>query len=217
MSQVVVRLGAGLVATALAFGTCPVTTAAPDGNFADRVAWAHKYGLYANTMGNLPKVAKATPQALAAAEDLLVRTVAATAPYNDRATAEAAGYDLQASLAREQRKSPELAQMMAQEDAGQMLKNPPMLHVTSSAAYHDGKVLDPSAPESLMYEYHGHGHWELIGVMFVANESYPAAPPNPASPITRWHYHDKPADMLMMHIYFAPGNDLTKAYAGMPV
>jgi hypothetical protein len=90
----------------------------------------------------------------------------------------------------------------------------PMMHVGNKANKSDGKVLDPSAPETLMYGYEGDGHWMLMGVMYTAAESYPQAPPDPGGPITRWHYHNKSGGQgLMMHIFFVPGNDLAHAYA----
>lgn len=65
-----------------------------------------------------------------------------------------------------------------------------------------------------MYGYQGDGNWVLMGVMDTANDAYPAAPPDPGGPITRWHYHDKSGGQaLMMHLFFVPGNDLARAYA----
>ena len=87
-----------------------------------------------------------------------------------------------------------------------------MLHVANRANFRDGKVLDPAAPEVLTYAYQGHNAWKLVGVMYVANESYPQAPPDPGGPITRWHYHGEHGG-LMMHIFFVAGNDLAHAYA----
>jgi hypothetical protein len=65
-----------------------------------------------------------------------------------------------------------------------------------------------------MYGYTGHGAWMLMGVMFTANEAFPAAPPDPGGPIMRWHYHPVNGGRgLMMHVFFVPGNDLARAYA----
>jgi hypothetical protein len=180
-----------------------------------RQAWAHQYGLDRATMPNLPDVAAASSQQQAAATDLLLRTESATAAYTDQAKAVAAGYDLQASLARNQKKRPTLVALMQRIDAGTALAGMPMLHVPGPKALRaDGKVLDPAAPETLMYGYQGHGNWVLMGVMYTANDAYPAAPPDPGGPITRWHYHDKSGGQaLMMHIFFVPGNDLAHAYA----
>jgi uncharacterized protein (DUF2147 family) len=180
-----------------------------------RQAWAHKYGLDRSTMPNLADLSRASPEQRAAALDLLVRTEAATAQYNDLAKAKAAGFDLEASLAKAEKKRPGRANQIQRIDAGQQTDGKmPMLHVGNPANHADGKVLDPSAPETLMYAYDGQGQWKLVGVMYSANESYPNAPPDPGGPITRWHYHDKSGGQrLMMHIFFVPGNDLAHAYA----
>lgn len=181
-----------------------------------RQAWAHKYGMDRATMPDLPDVGAASPQQQAAAKDLLVRTEAATAKYADPATARAAGYDLQASLTRAENKKPGLAKALERADSATpaMSGRMTMLHVGKKANKADGKVLDPTAPETLMYGYEGHGQWKLVGVMYVAGESYPQAPPDPGGPISRWHYHDKSGGQgLMMHIFFVPGNDLAHAYA----
>ncbi len=180
-----------------------------------RQAWAHTYGLDRTTMANLADPGSASPEQQAAATDLLVRTEAATAQYSDLDRAKAAGYDVQADLAKKEKESPGEAAKLQGIDAGKQTDGKmPMLHVGNKANKADGKVLDPSAPETLMYGYQGQGHWTLVGVMYTANESYPQAPPDPGGPITRWHYHDKSGGQrLMMHIFFASGNDLAKAYA----
>jgi len=181
-----------------------------------RQAWAHKYGVDRATMANLADAASAPADQQAAAKDLLVRTEAATAPYTDLATAKAAGFDVEASLARSEKQRPNQAAKLADIDAGQKTADAmmPMLHVGNKANHTDGKILDPSAPETLMYSYAGQGRWTLVGVMYTANEAYPQAPPDPGGPITRWHYHEKSGGQnLMMHIFFVPGNDLAHAYA----
>jgi hypothetical protein len=180
-----------------------------------RQAWARQYGQAFSSMPNLPDVGSATPEQRAAAADLLARTEAGVRKYMDPAAAKAAGYDLDASLARTEQRRPHLAQAMQAVDAGQTPKRMPMLHVVNKANLRDGKVLDPDAPEVLMYEYQGHNAWKVVGVMYTANEAYPAAPPDPGGPITRWHYHDnvRGGQALMMHIFFVPDNDLAHAYA----
>ncbi|HEX3394297.1 MAG TPA: hypothetical protein VHS52_07200 [Acidimicrobiales bacterium] len=181
-----------------------------------RQAWAHRYGVDRSTMANLADPAAASPDQRAAATDLLARTEAATAQYADLATAKAAGFDLQAALARAEQKKPNKAAAVQRADAGRQTPDAkmPMLHVPNAANRADGKVLDPSAPETLMYAYHGQGRWTLVGVMYTANESYPQAPPDPGGPVTRWHYHDDSGGQgLMMHLFFVPGNDLAHAYA----
>ena len=192
----------------------------------DRQAWAHKYGEDRSTMPTLPAIAAASSAQQAAARALLSRTEAATAKYADLKVAAAAGFDLTASLGHAEKKHPRLAASLRRLDAGTMTSGTmasgtmasgtrmPMLHVANKANKDDGKVLDPGAPETLMYSYQGHGRWTLIGVMYVANESYPQAPPDPGGVITRWHYHDKSGGQsLMMHVFFVPGNDLAHAYA----
>lgn len=181
-----------------------------------RQAWAHTYGMDRSTMPTQPDVASASPQQRAAAADLLLRTEAATGEYNDLDKAKAAGFDLQASLAKKVKKSPGLAVAIQRADMGEQMpgRRMPMLHVSNGANRKDGRVLDPSAPETLMYQFQGQGKWTLVGVMYTANESYPQAPPDPGGPITRWHYHQKSGGgRLMMHMFFVPGNDLARAYA----
>ncbi len=181
-----------------------------------RQAWAHTYGVDRTSMVNLADAASASSEQQAAASDLLVRTEAATAPYADLAKAKAAGFDVNTSLAQSEKEHPGEAAKLANIDSGQKTADGmmPMLHVGNKANRADGKILDPSAPETLMYSYAGQGRWTLVGVMYTANESYPQAPPDPGGPITRWHYHEKSGGQkLMMHIFFVPGNDLAHAYA----
>ncbi|MDF0529336.1 hypothetical protein P0W64_10275 [Tsukamurella sp. 8F] len=176
--------------------------------------WAHKYGHDAASMPNLPDVAAASDAQRAAAADLLQQSEADTAKYSDVTAAKAAGYDLDSALKRAEKKRPALAKHLKRVDAGATPKMMPMLHVANVEFRKDGKVLDPNAPETLMYEYQAGGHWKLIGVMYTAAESYPAAPPTPGGPITRWHYHSRSGGAsLMMHVFFVPGNDLAHAFA----
>ncbi len=179
-------------------------------------AWAHKYGVDRSTMSNLAPADAATDAQRAAATELLLRTESATAKYANLDTARAAGFDLKARLAVSEQKKPNFAKELEAVDAGTMLKGGkmPMLHVANKANKKDGKMLDPAAPETLMYEYSGNGNWKLIGVMYTASEAYPKAPPDPGGPITRWHYHDKSGGQrLMMHVFFRAGNDLAHAFA----
>lgn len=227
---VLLAAGAGVGMATTGPSPAPSTTAAPaghTGNKHDRkaaakpvdpakAAWSHTYGQDRATMPALAPADSASPQQQAAARDLLTRTEAATAPYRDLAAAKAAGYDLAASLARREKLDPRLADRIKQIDAAGAPAGAkmPMLHVGNAALRGDGRVLDPSAPESLMYTYDKPGTWTLIGVMYVATESYPQAPPDPGGPITRWHYHDDAgARGLMMHVFFVPGNDLARAFA----
>jgi hypothetical protein len=167
-----------------------------------RTAWAKRYGDDRTTMADEPDVAAATPFEQAAADDLLTRTRDATRAYDDLDVAKQAGYDVDAALAR-------VRQRRGLGDGAM----PRMLHVPNLAARCDGTTLDPSAPESLMYMRHGDA-WQLVGVMYLATEAAPAAPPSPGGPITRWHYHPLPngtTSGLMMHVFFT--DDLATAYA----
>lgn len=162
-------------------------------------AWVEKYGQNARVMPDLPDVDAATPEQRAAATDLLTRTEAGTAAYADLAAAEKAGYQENAAIAAATR-----AVAAAQ---GKMA----MLHVAK--AHPSGAVLDPGAPDMLMYAYQGDA-WKLVGVAYLADGAYPGPPPVPGGPITRWHYHPRMLMRhLMMHLFFVPGNDLAHAYA----
>ncbi len=182
-----------------------------------KVAWARRYGMDRATMPVLAPVSAASAAQRAAATDLLVRTKAATMQYNDLATAKAAGYDLQAKLASKQRQNPGIARRIEQVDSGTAAQQGTpakmlMLHVANTSFTNDGKLLDPNAPETLMYGYQGNGKWTVMGVMYKANEAYPRVPAVPGGSITRWHYHQDKGN-LMMHVFFAPANDLARAYA----
>lgn len=182
-------------------------------DLAARQAWARKYGQNRDTMPDLPPVASASDAQREAALNLLTQTEAATAPFSDVSAATAAGYDLQKALAKAEAKNPKLASILSAVDGGKMPKTMPMLHVANIRAGTFG-VLDPSHPQTLMYEYEGNGNWKLVGVMYTAGKAFPQAPPDPGGPITRWHYHPKSGGAgLMMHIFFVPGNDLAHAYA----
>lgn len=181
------------------------------------VAWARRYGMDRATMPTLAPVSAASATQREAATDLLARTKAATLQYNDPAKAKAAGFDLQARLAIQQRRKPGIAKRMQRVDASPATARGtaammPMLHVPNASFMTDGKLLDPNAPETLMYGYQGNGRWTVVGVMYRANEAYPAAPAVPGGPITRWHYH-RGQPGLMMHLFFAPAGDLARAYA----
>ncbi len=86
----------------------------------------------------------------------------------------------------------------------------------------DGKVADPTAPETLIYSQRGPTRsWVLIGVMYVAPNGQPG--PDVAGPYTRWHFHAtnddgtprKPSG-YMMHVWFVAPDQLQAAYAMTP-
>jgi hypothetical protein len=188
----------------------------PSDDQAARQAWGRQYGQDRAAMPDLPDVASATPQQQAAASDLLARTQSSTAAFTDTAKALAAGFDLQAALSRAEQVRPQLLQRLQRIDAGQAKGAPPMLRVTNRANTQSGNVLDPTAPQMLLYQYQGHNVWRLIGAGFLANRSYPQPPPDPGGPITRWSYDNKHPATLRMDMFFVAGNDLARAYALSP-
>lgn len=179
---------------------------AESGEAAKIMEWAHKYGEDHKTMTPLPDVANATEQQRQGAADLLKRTEDGTAQYADPKKAEAAGYDLQASVKRIEKNKPQKAKAIERVDKGDHVDKTPTVHVPNKEAKRDGKVLDPSRPETLMYAYEGHGKWKLVGVMYTAKESYPNPPPNPTGPFLRWHYHSHDQAKHGKHKRAAQGN-----------
>ena len=121
----------------------------------DRHAWALKYGQDLREMPNLPDVDAATPEQRAAAIDLLTRTEAGTAAYADPAAAEAAGYTRIGAVVRAGQNPGIVAAMEAL--AAAMPDNMEMLHISN--VRDSSAVLDPNAPEHLMYAYPG--QWRL--------------------------------------------------------
>jgi hypothetical protein len=183
---------------------------------AARQAWVRQYGQDRKDMPNLPDVATASVQQQAAAADLLAQTEVSTAAYSDIAKAQAAGFDLQAALANADKAQPKLRQRLARIDSGHAADRPPVLRVVNRTNTHDARVLDPAAPEFLLYEYHAHSAWQLIGAAYLANESFPQAPPDPGGAITRWSFSANHPVALTMTLYFTAGGDLAHAYAVTP-
>jgi hypothetical protein len=163
-------------------------------------------------MSDLPTVDGATAAQTAAALRLLTSTEADTAAYRDIATAEKAGFVLDAALRRWHTNHPSAT-------AGTPIKE---LHVANPVYRADGKVADPTAPETLIYSQRGTARtWTLIGVMYVAPNGQPG--PDLAGPYTRWHFHDttdagvpEPKTGYMMHVWFVAPDQLRAAYAMTP-
>ncbi len=109
--------------------------------------------------------APVTPDQQAAAEQLVAATRAAVAPEADLATAVAAGY---------RPITPGGAQVV---------------HYANPAYLRDGHVLDPAAPESLVFAFSAdHRTAYLLGAMYLMDD--PAAtPPQPGGCETVWHAH----------------------------
>ena len=230
-----VVLTAGVAAlTLVATGTA---LAAPEPAH-DRAPAAHDHGpdeasavpdsRHHHDAPNLPDVSSATAQQTAAARDLLDRTIAATKVYRDPARATAAGFDVQAAWQRKQQK---LAR------AGHLTKNGRVegVHVPNARNRADGKILDPNAPETLVYSRTAEGTFTLVGVLFTAERK---PPPAAYQPYLRWHTHEKchargakgvkPVQGVcpqgttavesgaMTHLWFVADTDLVHAYARKP-
>jgi hypothetical protein len=135
--------------------------------------------------------AAATPAQRAAATALTDRVKAGIAPYADPAAATAAGY----------RPNPR--------------GGPNATHWPSATAWRDGRVLDPSHPESLVYWTLPDGRKVLLGAMFKVAPGQEA--PAPGGDLTMWHVHPAPGQMChpaedagcsgtqMLHVYVFDG------------
>jgi hypothetical protein len=110
------------------------------------------------------RYAAATPDQQAAADELQAAVAAAVAPYADEAAAVAAGYQV------------------VHGTEGRIA------HYLNLDAARDGRVLDPSRPEGLVYYEGGEGEPLLLGAFFVAPKA--AAVPDDAGGIVVWHSHD---------------------------
>jgi hypothetical protein len=109
--------------------------------------------------------APVTAEQQAAADALVARTRAAIAPDADLATAMAAGY---------RPITPPTAQVV---------------HYGDPAYLHDGAVLDPARPESLVYAFSAdHRTAYLLGAMYLMDDPT-ATPPDPGGCETLWHDH----------------------------
>jgi hypothetical protein len=164
---------------------------------------------------NLPEVAAASDDERARAEALWKASEAGAERWRDPAAAAAAGF-----------------RFRGQDEAGPG-RRVRFLHVPNPAWRADGRVLDPTRPETLVY-WNGPGdRLTLVGVMYTAARG--AAGPTVGGPITRWHDHEscrdpatrarlgRPVDGVcpegqvyrrsgeMMHVWFT--GDLATAFA----
>jgi hypothetical protein len=99
-----------------------------------------------------------------AAEGLLIATRAATERYADPKIAAAAGYHVDGMRGID-------------------------FHANNPSFEHDGRVLDPERPETLVYAVAPDGRPVLLGALFVMPD---AGTPGPAigGPLTVWHAHE---------------------------
>jgi hypothetical protein len=150
------------------------------------------------------RYAAATPEQQAAADDLRAAVAATVAPYADVDAAVAAGY----------RVVPATANTIA--------------HYVDPAATRDGRVLDPSRPEGLVYYAAGEGDPVLLGAFFIARPGEPL--PDDAGGIVVWHSHDPACtgffatpdqpctdSRRMLHVWTADHLDITARRTGQTV
>jgi hypothetical protein len=171
-----VGLGAGAVALALVAGGTGVWAAGAGGHDHDAAASAragdpaagHDHGT------NLPDVAAATDQERARAEALWKASAAGARQWRDPAAATAAGFRFKDAGAA---------------GPGRAVR---FLHVPNPAWRADGRVLDPTRPETLVYWRDARDRLTLVGVMYTAARGKPG--PAVGGPITRWHTHESCRD-----------------------
>jgi hypothetical protein len=167
---------------------------------------------------NLPEVAAATDEQRAAAEALWRDSMANAERWRDPEAAAAAGFRFTDDAAA---------------GPGRKVR---FLHAPNPAWRADGRVLDPTRPETLVW-WNGPGdRLTLVGVMYTAAKGSPG--PTVGGPITRWHDHEscrdpatraklgRPVDGTcpdgqvyrrsgeMMHVWFT--GDLATAFARRP-
>lgn len=125
-----------------------------------------------------------TASQVAAATALATATTNATAPYADLDAALAAGYRATGRLSGVD------------------------VHLERRAYLADGRTLDPTRPETLVYAA-GHGRALLLGAVFQMEVAGRAAP-EPGGPLTRWHAHNVCVSAL------PPGFGVASPYGGCP-
>jgi len=112
----------------------------------------------------VPALPTGTSEQRAAAKALWQQTETATERYRTLAAAKTDGY-------------------IAYNSVGQRL-----VHYVNPSYMQDGRVLDPSHVESLLYENTLKG-WVLVAAMY-SQEDPNSAPPDVAGDLTPWHRHD---------------------------
>ena len=232
-------LGGGALALALAAGGAGVWAAGAGGHGDDPAAAAHTHepaaaqvddgGTGKEMAGadgsagpghahgpNLPEVAAATDDQRSKAEALWKASAASADQWRDPEVAKAAGF-----------------RFKAEDRAAGPGRRVRFLHVPNPAWRADGRVLDPTRPETLVYWRAPDDRLVLVGVMYTAARGEPG--PTVGGPITRWHDHEscrdpatraklsRPVDGAcpegqlyrrsgeMMHVWFT--DDLATAFA----
>jgi hypothetical protein len=146
-------------------GTPGSATAGPDG----AAGAGHDHGQ------NLPDVAAATEAERASAEALWTASMAAAERWRDPQAAAAAGFRFEGT-----------GGAAGPERRGRFL------HVPNPAWRGDGRVLDPTRPETLVYWRAPGDRLVLVGVMYTAARGAPG--PAVGGSITRWHDHESCRD-----------------------
>jgi hypothetical protein len=146
-------------------GTPGSATAGPD----DAAGAAHDHGQ------DLPDVAAATEAERARAEALWTASVAAAERWRDPQAAAAAGFRFEGTGG-----------------AAEPERRGRFLHVPNPAWRADGRLLDPTRPETLVYWRAPGDRLVLVGVMYTAARGAPG--PAVGGPITRWHDHESCRD-----------------------
>jgi hypothetical protein len=152
-----------------AAGTSAQVHSGPDGpQGADgTAAAAHGHG------PNQPDVAAAAAEERARAEALWRDSIANAQRWRDPEAATAAGFRFK-------------------DDRRAADRPVRLLHVPNPAWRGDGRVLDPTRPETLIYWRGPDDRLILVGVMYTAARGQPG--PTVGGPITRWHDHESCRD-----------------------
>jgi hypothetical protein len=150
------------------------------------------------------RYAAATADQQTAADQLRAAVTATVAPYADVDDAIAAGYEVVPGTEGH------------------------IAHYLNRDAAQDGRVLDPTAPEGLVYYEGGDGAPVLLGAFFLAPKG--AAVPDDAGGIVVWHSHDPACagffatpeapctgSRRMLHVWTADHVDITAPRLGRTV
>jgi hypothetical protein len=222
----------GILALPLLAGATVAWATGPSAHDAHDPAVAHAHGgeaaagapdagaMPGHTHGaNLPDVAAASDGERERAEALWTASMAAAERWRDPRAAAAAGF-----------------RFKDEPGTAGTDRRVRFLHVPNPAWRADGRVLDPSRPETLVYWRAPDDRLVLVGVMYTAAKG--TRGPTVGGPITRWHDHESCRDPLtreklgrpvdgacpegqvyrrsgeMMHVWFT--DDLATAFARRP-
>ena len=145
---------------------------------------------------NLPDVAAASDAERAAAQRLLDASLAGAGRWRDPAAARTAGFQVDRAL----------------DSADGPAGRPRFLHVPNPAFRADGRILDPTRPETLVYWRDPQGRLVLVGVMYTVPKG--ESGPTVGGPITRWHTHQSCRDPATGAKLGRPGGDAQTCPAG---